>query len=72
MSEKCLYSKFFWSVFSLIQTEYGESYLSLFSTNTGNMDQKNSEYGHFLRAVCQESHYTIIPISLDKPRIQGP
>ena len=23
-------------------------YLSVFSPNTGNMDQKNSEYGHFL------------------------
>ena len=38
------YSEFFWSVFSRIQSEYGE----ILQKNT---DQKNSEYGHFSRSV---------------------
>ena len=52
LREKCPYSKFFWSVFSCIQTEYGEimsisPYLVRMKENT---DQKNSEYRHFLRS----------------------
>ena len=46
------YSKFSWSVFSRIRTESGEiirisSYKVQMRENT---DQKNSEYGHFLRS----------------------
>ena len=54
--EKCRYSEFFWSVFSYIRTEYGEilrntEYLSVFSPNAENTEQKNSEYRHFSRRV---------------------
>ena len=46
----------FWSVFSYIRTEYGEilrntEYLSVFSPNAENTEQKNSEYRHFSRRV---------------------
>ena len=34
LREKCPYSEFFWSVFSHIQTEYGDApYLSVFKPN---------------------------------------
>ena len=51
--EKCLYSEFFYSVFSRSQTEYGEI-LRIFPYLRGmreNTEQKNCEYGHFLRSV---------------------
>ena len=53
MSEKCPYSELFWSVFSRIQSEYGEiRCTSPYSVRMrGNADQTNSEYGHFLRSV---------------------
>ena len=41
-------SELFWSAFSRIRTEYGEILLSIYSPN---VDQNNSEYGHFLRSV---------------------
>ena len=53
LREKCPYSEFFWSIFSLIRTEYGEILrISPYSVrmweNTG---MKKSECGHFsLRA----------------------
>ena len=47
MCEKCPYPEFFWSLFSLIRTEYVERYSIQMRENT---DQKNSEYGHFLRS----------------------
>ena len=49
LREKCLYSEFFWSVFSGIRAEYGEiQSVFLYSDQMrGNMDQKNSKYGHF-------------------------
>ena len=45
----CKYLEFFWSVFSLILTEYGKiGSISLYSVRMReNTDQKNSEYGHF-------------------------
>ena len=44
LREKCLYSEFFWSVFSCI----------LYSVQMReNTDQKNSEYGHFSRSVLR-------------------
>ena len=49
-AKKCRYLKFFWSVFSPIWTEYGEiRRISPFEIlMRKNMDQKHSEYGHFL------------------------
>ena len=45
----CLYSEFFWSLISLIRTEYGEILLlSPYSVRMReNTDQKNFEYEHF-------------------------
>ena len=40
LRQKCSYSEFLWSVFSHIWTEY-------VIRMRENMDQKNSEYGHF-------------------------
>ena len=50
-SEKCLYLKLFWSAFSRIRTEYEEiRSISPYSVQMReNMDQNNSEYGHFSR-----------------------
>ena len=56
--EKCPHSKFFWSVFSRIWTEYGKILSHSFSLCLSsrsvrmrdNRDQKNSEYGHFLHS----------------------
>ena len=48
----CSYSKFFWSVFSRIWTEYGEL-LRIYPYSVQmheNMDQNNPKYEHFLRS----------------------
>ena len=52
LRKKCPYSEFFCSVFSLILSEFGEiRSISPYSVQMReNMDQKNSEYGHFLRS----------------------
>ena len=52
--EKCPFSEFFQSVFSRIRTEYGDLLRkSPYSVRMReNTDQKNTEYGYFLR-----SHY---------------
>ena len=53
LREKCPYSELFWSVFSRIRTEYGET-LCIFPYSIRireNTDQNNSRYGHFLRSV---------------------
>ena len=44
LHKKCSYSEFFWSVYSRIWTEYSIRMQE-------NTEQKNSEYGHFLRSV---------------------
>ena len=51
LNKKCPYSELFWSVFSLVRTEYGEILcISLYSVRMReNTDQNNSKYGHFLR-----------------------
>ena len=51
--EKCTYSEFFWSVFFRIWTEYGKLFrISLYSVQMRkNIDQENSEYGHFSRSL---------------------
>ena len=53
LRKKCPGLEFFWSVFSFVWTEYRDlfgkfPYLLLMRENA---DQKNSEYGHFLRSV---------------------
>ena len=52
LREKGPYSELFWSAFFYIQTEYGEirSISRYLVPMRVNMDQKNSEYGHFLRS----------------------
>ena len=57
LRKKCPYSEFFWSVFSRIQTEYGEiRSISPYSVRVReNTDQKNSEYGHFSRSAYQRA-----------------
>ena len=50
---KCLYSEWFWSTFSCIRTESGETH-RIFPYSAGmreNVDQNNSEYGHFIGSV---------------------
>ena len=56
LREKHPYSEFFWSVFFRIGAECGEilriSRISPYSVQMQeNMDQKNSEYEHFLSSV---------------------
>ena len=53
LHEMCPYSKFFWSVFSRIRTEYEERLgISPYSVRMReNADKKNSRYGHFLDSV---------------------
>ena len=54
LREKCLYpEELFWSAFSRIRTEYKEILrISTYSVRMWeNVDQNNSEYGHFLRSV---------------------
>ena len=62
LHEKCPYSEFFWSLFSRIQTKYGEI-LRIFPYSVrmrGNKDQKNSKYGHFSRIdiYCMKIRFT--------------
>ena len=49
LRKKYLYSDFFWSVFSLIGTEYGEMRIisPYWVRMRENAHQKNPEYGHF-------------------------
>ena len=51
--KKCRYSELLWSAFSRIRTEYGEiRSISPYSVRMReNVDQSNSEYGHYLRSV---------------------
>ena len=52
LREKRPYSEFFWFVFSLIWTEYGQTLrFSPYSFQMWeNTDKNNSEYGHFSRS----------------------
>ena len=53
LREKCPHSKFFWSVFSHVRTEYVISpYLVRMRKNA---DQKNYEYKHFSRSAYNQS-----------------
>ena len=57
LREKCQYSGFFWFVFSRMRTECEDEYgeilrISPYSVRMReNTDQKNSEYGNYLRSV---------------------
>ena len=53
------YSEFFWSTFFCIRTEYGDlQSKSLYSVQMReNTDQKNSEYGHFLRSGTYVTYF---------------
>ena len=57
LREKWAYSEFFWSLFSLIWTKYGElRSISLYSVRMReNTDQKNSEYRHFSRCAKSDN-----------------
>ena len=60
--KKCPYSELFWSVFSRIQTEYGEI-RSIFPYSVRmrkNTDQNNSKYGHYLRSVMVLLKYVLL------------
>ena len=61
LRKKCPYSELFWSVFSCIRTEYKEIFrISSYSIRMReNIDQNNSEPGHFLRNGI---HYDAISI----------
>ena len=54
--KKCPYSELFWSAFSCIPTEYGEiRSISPYSVRMReNVDQNNSEYGHFSRSLTDQ------------------
>ena len=49
LGEKCPYFEFFWSVFSLIRTDYGDLQIkSPYSVQMREkIDQRNSQYGQF-------------------------
>ena len=53
LRKKCPYSELFWFAYSRIWTEYGEILrISPYSNRMRkNVDQNNSEYGHFLRSA---------------------
>ena len=58
LREKCLYSEFFWAVFSRIWSEYEEIlHISPHSWRMReNTDQKISEDGHFLRSLIDDKN----------------
>ena len=71
LGKKCQYSKFFWSTFSRIRTEYEDlwskspysvrMWISPYSAQTGeNADQKNFEYGQFLRSSIYMSGILVL------------
>ena len=68
LREKCPYSEFFSSVFSRIWAEYGEiRSISPYSVQMReNMDQKNSEYGHFSLSEI-DSHSNLLLLAIRTP-----
>ena len=64
LREKCPYSEFFWSLFSRIQTKYGEIWsISPYSAQTQeNTKQKNSKYGHSSGRASQHSLWTLVEL----------
>ena len=49
LRKKCPYPELFWSGYSRIWNEYGESFSLLSVRIRENTDQNNSEYEHFSR-----------------------
>ena len=68
--EKCPYLELSWSVFSLIRTEYGEiQSISPYSVQMReNVDQNNSEYGHFSRS---DHFYTVNDVDCEKVDVKN-
>ena len=62
LRKKSPYLKLFWSVFSRIRTEYGEiQIISPCSVRMReNVDQNNSDYGHFSRSALHISSFSIV------------
>ena len=50
MRESRPYWEFFWSALSRIRAEYGEILRQYSVRMRENVDENNSEYGHFLRS----------------------
>ena len=63
LRKKYLYSEFFWSVFFRIRTEYKDLWSKFpYSVRMRkNEDQKNSEYGHFLRSARRVGSLGVLP-----------
>ena len=62
MCVKSARKKLFWSVFSRIRTEYGET-RSIYPYTVRmreNVDQNNSEYGHISRSIYYKEHQWIL------------
>ena len=66
LRKKCPYSELFWSVFSRIQSEYGEKRsISPYSVRMQeNTVQNNSEYGHFSRSVKENVSYIVSSVEI--------
>ena len=66
LRKKCLYSEFFWSPFSRIQTQYGDlqSKFTFSVQMRENADQKSFEYGHFSRSVTRKFKFKRLLFSL--------
>ena len=68
LRKKCPYLELFLCVFSRIRTEYGEIPYSIWMRE--NVDQNNSEYGHFSRSVVVKKWQDVIAILLSGQRKQ--
>ena len=66
LRKKCPYSELFWFAYSRIRTEYGEILrISPYSNRMRkNVDQNNSEYGHFLRSAFDPDSIYFLSIQL--------
>ena len=62
LRKKCPYSELFWSAFSRIRTEYGESVRI-----RENTDQNNSKYGPVLMKLFTEAQFNYCIMNMDVP-----
>ena len=70
LHENCPCSELFWSPFCHVRTEHGEI-LCIFPHSVQmreNVDQNNSEYGHFLRSVYLSSYF-ILPLIIPHEKV---
>ena len=66
LGENCLYSEFFWSLFSCIWTDYGEIvHIFLHSVQMRTRKVSNTEV--FQAISTSEAHLALCPISVVKP-----